>query len=294
MAHTEYAIEAADGISLHAERWDPEGPPKFAVVVSHGAAEHVGRYAHLGERWNAQGGIVFGADHRGQGKSGGAKGHVDHFETFTRDLRTVVERTAESLPESARPDAIPWFMFAHSMGGLIGLLYLLDHERAVPLRGAMISAPLIEPGITVGAVKRFAANVLMTVAPKVALPTGIPVEHISRDPDEVAAYASDERRVQVLSAGWLRAMQAGVARVREEASAITLPMRLYLGTADLVVNPEATKVLFQSLPDAAARDQTLREYEGYFHELHNEPAAEREVVLSMLDTWIAEHMAGSA
>lgn len=286
MPHQERAIEAADGITLHVEQWQPEGEPKFGVVVSHGAAEHVGRYAAMAERWNERGGIVVGADHRGQGKSGGSKGHVDHFETYARDLRTVIQKTAEELPASSRPDALPWFLFAHSMGGLIGLVYLLDHERAVPLRGAMISAPLIEPAVKVGALKRFAANVAMTLAPKFAQPTGIPADHISRDPEQVAAYASDARRVEVLSAGWLRAMQAGVARVRAEVNSIELPMRWYVGTEDKIVSSAATQALFESIEDAEARDQTFREYAGYYHELHNEPEIERELILKMLDRWI--------
>ena len=286
MSHHERVIEAADGVSLHVEQWDAEGEPKFVVVLSHGAAEHVGRYAHMAERWNANGGIVIGADHRGQGKSGGSKGHVDHFETFARDLRTVIEASVESLPESSRPDKLPWFVFGHSMGGLIALVYLLDHERAVPLAGAMISAPLIEPRVKVGALKRFAANVAMTIAPKFAQPTGIPVAHISRDPAAVAAYAADTRRVDVLSAGWLRAMEAASTRVSAEVGSIQLPMLWYAGTGDEICDHKATQRLHASLTDAKAREQTYREFKGYFHELHNEPAIEREVILKMLDTWI--------
>ena len=292
MPHQEHTIEAADGINLFSERWLPDGDPKFVVVVAHGGAEHVGRYAGMAKRWNAAGGLVIGADHRGQGKSEGSKGHVDHFETFARDLRTVIDKTAADLPASSRPDALPWFLFAHSMGGLIGLVYLLDHEQAVPLRGAMISAPLIEPAVDVGAVKRFAANVLMTVAPKVALPTGIPADHISRDSEAVAAYVADTRRVDVLSAGWLRAMLAAVARVEAEVQSVQLPMRWYLGTGDKICNADATRRVFRTIPEAQAkeREQTLLEFDGYYHELHNEPEALREPILAMLDAWIAERL----
>lgn len=289
MATREHTVQAVDGIDLHVQQWTPEGEPQFGVVVSHGASEHIGRYAHLAARWNARGGLVVGADHRGQGRSGGRKGHVDQFEDYARDLRTVIDTTAADLPDKSRPEALPWFLFAHSMGGLIGLMYLLDHERAVPLAGAMISAPLIEPAVEIGAVKRFAIHVFTTLAPKVALPTGIPEAHISRDADQVARFAADERRVRVLTAGWLAAMQSAVARVRAELHTVKLPMRWYVGTDDKICDADATRELFASLPDAAARDQTLREYEGYYHELHNEPPAEREVVLAMLDAWIAEH-----
>ncbi|MBC8074015.1 MAG: hypothetical protein IAG13_37190, partial [Deltaproteobacteria bacterium] len=49
VTHSEHTLAAADGIPLHVEVWRPERAPKFAVVISHGGAEHVGRYARLAE-----------------------------------------------------------------------------------------------------------------------------------------------------------------------------------------------------------------------------------------------------
>lgn len=289
MAHEERKVEAADGIALHVECWRPEGDPTFAIVIAHGAAEHIGRYAPLAERWNAQGALVFGPDHRGQGLSGGSTGHVDAFETYARDLRTVVEDIAKELPQAQRPGKIPWFLLGHSMGGLIALTYLLDHEKAVPLAGAIISAPLIEPAVKVGAVKRFAANIMMSVAPKVALPTGIPAEDVARDPEIVAAYKADERRKDGLTAGWLRAMQAAVARVGSQATDIELPMRWYVGSGDRIVSPEAVQRAFDGLEHSEARDQSLVVFDGYFHEMHHELPPQRDEVLSMLDEWLSAH-----
>jgi len=287
--HEERKVEAADGIALHVECWRPEAEPTFAVVIAHGAAEHIGRYAPLAERWNTQGALVFGPDHRGQGLSGGSVGHVDAFEVYARDLRTVIEDRAKELPDAQQPDAMPWFLLGHSMGGLIALTYLLDHEKAVPLAGAIVSAPLIEPAVKVGAVKRFAANVMMSLAPKVALPTGIPAEDVARDPDIVAAYKADERRKDGLTAGWLRAMQAAVARVGGQAKDIELPMLWYVGSGDRIVSPEAVQRAFDGMPEAEARDQTIRVFDGYYHELHHELPPERDKVLTMLDEWFAAH-----
>lgn len=290
MTHHQVEIAASDGTSLCVERWHPADTPKFVVVLVHGGAEHVGRYDRLARRFNAAGGLAFGLDHRGQGESGGPKGHVERFEEYSRDLRLVMERTAEGLPADARPDVCPWFVFGHSMGGLITLVYLLDHVRAVPLRGAIVSSPLLGLTLKVGAVKRWVGDVAARLMPKLALPTGIPAEAICRDPDVVAAYEADERRSTVVSAGWFAAMQAAIARVEREVRRVELPMHWYVGTGDRICDPDATRRAFAQLDDPEAHDQTLAEYEGYYHELHNEPAELREPVLKTVDDWIAARL----
>jgi alpha-beta hydrolase superfamily lysophospholipase len=90
VTHTELQLSAADGTPLHVERWTPDGEVRFVVVVAHGGAEHVGRYAWLSKALGEVGGLVVGPDHRGQGKSGGPRGHVERFEDYAADLRRVM------------------------------------------------------------------------------------------------------------------------------------------------------------------------------------------------------------
>ena len=280
-----------DGTDLYVDRWAPEGEVEFVVVVAHGGAEHVSRYAFMAERWNAQGGYVFGPDHRGQGRSGGSPGHVDGFETYAADLHALMLDTAAKDPSLA-PNRVPWFLFGHSMGGLISLTYLLDHAadggRELPLRGAIISAPLLGLTMKVPLVKRLAAKLLNLIAPRLALPAGLPPEAISRDAEEVARYVADERRITGVSARWAASMEAAIARVEAQAPKLSLPMLWYVGTGDLIWDPEVTRRVFASLPQPEQNDQTLRVFEGYYHELHNEPAELRAPIHTMIDAWMQE------
>jgi alpha-beta hydrolase superfamily lysophospholipase len=287
--HTEHTLAAADGTPLHVEVWRPDEPPKFAVVVAHGGAEHVGRYARLAEDLVADGGLVFGPDHRGLGRSGGTRGHVKSFEDYAHDLRTVMLDQAGRGADEERPQALPWFLFGHSMGGLISLVYLLDHEKDVPLHGAIISSPLLGLTMKVNPLKLAVGKLAGAIAPKLSLPSGIPADAICRDPEEVARYVADPLRVPVVTAGWFAAMNAAIARVEQHAQRIELPCLWYVGTGDRIVDHTATERVFASLPHAAERDQTLRSFEGYYHELHNEPDHLRKPVIAMLRGWIAEH-----
>lgn len=288
--HREQTIEASDGTRLWVERWEPEQAPRFAVVFVHGGAEHVGRYDRMARELEPLGGLSLGLDHRGQGKSGGVPGHVSSFGEYARDLRQVIETVAEELPAGQRPDAIPWFLFGHSMGGLISLTYLLDHAKAIPLGGAIISSPLIEVAVKVNPLKRMLGTVASHLAPRLSLPAGIPPEGICRDAAEVRRYIDDKRRITAVTAGWFGAMNAAIARVKQEASTIETPCLWYVGTGDLICSHEATMAVFRTIPDAEARGHSLHVFAGYYHELHNEPDELRVPVIELVHGWLQERV----
>jgi alpha-beta hydrolase superfamily lysophospholipase len=279
--HGERRLEAADGTQLQLETWSPEGTPRFAIAIAHGGADHVGRFAELASHFADRGGFAFGADHRGQGSSGGTRGHVERFEDYASDLRHVLLDVRAGLP-----DGLPLFLFGHSMGGLIALVYLLDRERDVPLRGAILSAPLLGLTMKVNPVKLAFGKVAGLLLPTLALPSGIPPDQLTHDPDVVRRYVEDTRRTDKVTTGWFAAMNHAIARADREVGRIALPMLWYHGTQDGVCDVHATERVFATLPDAPARDQTLRIMDGYRHELHNEPGEMKAKVHAMLDAWI--------
>ena len=296
MKHHEQKIEAADGTPLHVERWEPEGEVRFAVAVVHGGAEHVGRFERLARVLGAHGGLVFGLDHRGQGKSGGRKGHVRAFEQYAADLRRVMEEVAKARPAKERPDVIPWFVFGHSMGALITLVYLLEHpspdDDVLPLRGAVLSSPLIALAMKVNPLKRLLGEIMIVLWPTLSLPSGIPPTAICRDAAEVKRYEADPRRVRTITAGWYGAMKRAVARVRAEVTKIEVPCLWYVGTGDMICSHQGTVELFRALrafPDPEKkRGHDLHMFEGYYHELHNEPEELRRPVFELVEGWVLQ------
>lgn len=283
-------LETRDKTVLHSELWAPSGEPKFVVCLVHGQGEHVSRYEQVAQELNERGGLVFGADHRGEGRSGGRPGHVEGFEQYAEDLLELLRNYAKQLGPGQGPEAIPWFIWAHSMGGLVTLTYLLDHEGAFPLRGVIISAPLLGLTMKVGAVKEFAVRLLAKVVPHLAVPTGIPPEAISRDPEQVARYAADPRRVTKITTSWAAAMERAIARVEAEARKLSLPMLWYVGTGDQICDHAAAQRVFASLADPSGHDQSIEVWDGYFHELHNEPSELRAPVIAQVHGWIGARL----
>ena len=125
-----------------------------------------------------------------------------------------------------------------------------------------------------------------SIWPTLSLPTGIPPEAICRDPDEVARYTRDKRRATVVTAGWFGAMQRATARVRAEVGTIDVPCLWYVGTGDTICDPKATLDVYRSIPDAGERGHALHVFDGYYHELHNEPPELRKPVLDTVEQWV--------
>ena len=259
--------------------WAPDGPSTGRVLISHGYAEHGGRYRHVAERLTAAGLTVVVPDHRGHGRSGGRPVSVARFDDYVEDLHRVALDVARDQGDA------PTVLLGHSMGGLIAAVYALRHEAE--LRGLVLSAPAVLPG-SISPPAIAAGRVLARVAPELGV-MKLPLRRISRDPEVVAAYLADPlvhpRRVRArLGAEMLRAMDevaAGLPR-------LTLPVLVMQGTDDALVDPSAAAYVHSRV---GSPDRTIHVYPDLYHEIFNEP--ERDRVLDDLVEWLRARIAPS-
>lgn len=283
-------IEVAPGTKLFTEVWEPAGAPEFAVLVVHGQGEYVSRYDEVARDLVAAGGLVFGPDLRGQGRSSGPMGYIERFEDYASDLLTVCRAVAADLPESQRPDAIPWFVFGHSMGGLVSLIFALEYADTLPIRGMILSNPWVEPAARGATIKKLLGKVLVRFAPKLQIPINLDRSLLFRDEERLKAYLTDQTGFDPLTPMFGEAVGAAVQRVRDDASRIEIPMLWMVGSGDRIMAPQPTIDLFRAIPGTEGRDQRLEVFDGYYHEMHNEPPAERQRVIDLMTAWIAERI----
>ncbi len=82
------SYESPDALRIHIYRWSPDTtPPKAVLQISHGMAEHAGRYRRVAEKFCAAGWVVYAHDHRGHGRSIGENarpGHMGDDASWTR------------------------------------------------------------------------------------------------------------------------------------------------------------------------------------------------------------------
>ena len=147
-----------DGTSVHVYGWRPEGQARAIVQITHGMAEHSGRYARLAEVLVADGYAVWSHDHRGHGRTAASESDLGHFadangfDLLVSDLVAVRDFVAKQQPTD-EPAKVG--LFAHSMGTFVTQAALATrsdaHWNAIILSGS--DAPR---GKGVGALRRVA------------------------------------------------------------------------------------------------------------------------------------------
>jgi alpha-beta hydrolase superfamily lysophospholipase len=279
-----FTYPGADGTEIVAYRWEPPGPARGAVQLTHGMGEHIRRYDPLAGALTAAGFLVVGQDHRGHGASaptdadlgrlgpGGWPGLVD-------DVRSLAARTRAEQPDR------PHVLVGHSMGSFAAQQYLLDHSgdvTAAALTGTSL-LDLLEPAIDLDAPMDLAAF----NAPFAPARTGF--DWLSRDEAQVDAYVADPRCGFGLDPEGTRGMFTGARAVADPARLANmrgdLPLYVAVGELD-PVNGQLVLVnaLVERYRAAGLTDVTLHTYPGARHEVFNE--TNRAEVVADLIGWL--------
>jgi alpha-beta hydrolase superfamily lysophospholipase len=243
----------------------------------HGLAEHCGRYANLVSHLVAWGYGVYAYDAMGHGKSEGRMCYFDRFSDFVADLEVFHDLLRKSGVQGKV------FLLGHSTGGTVATAYASGHQDG--LAGLILSSPFLSPGESVTWVQVQAARILSIILPRAGV-AAINVSTLSRDQSVVDAYVSD----RLVYTGKICA-RPGMELLRSQKDApaqmerITVPLLLMIGTADRLSNPQGSEAVFNL---AKSADKTLKRYDGFYHELFNEP--ERELVFGDLQAWLAAHL----
>jgi acylglycerol lipase len=240
---------------------------QVAMLLVHGIGEHTGRYGAVAAGFNAAGIDVVAIDLVGFGGSGGRRAHVRAFDQYVDDV-------ADQLAEVRRL-GLPTVLFGHSMGGLIALLAVLQHRRPPPDL-LVLSGPALAAGIP--APLRLAAPVIARLAPTIAVPSPIAGAELATDPAVATAYFADPDNVRVttpaLGAELLRAGRWAATHL-DELDVRTLVVH---GGDDHIVPTRSSEPLAR-LPGVERRV-----YDGFRHELHNEPIGA--AVVAEVAEWI--------
>jgi alpha-beta hydrolase superfamily lysophospholipase len=213
----------------------------------------------VAEFYNNEGISMVSFDLRGHGQSGGLRGHAPSYDAICDDIQTVLDGTKERFPK------IPVFIYGHSLGGALVLYFLL--KRKPDLRGAIVTSPGLASGTPVPFAKLLAAKVMNRIAPTFTLPNGLDRSGLSRDPQVEIKYSSDPKVHDMISARLGMELITNGQYIIDHANELTLPMLLMQGSADRLVNVNKTIELSQKVP----KTTTFKLWDGFYHELHNEP-----------------------
>ena len=244
---------------LYAEQYRPAGTPKGAVVITHGYAEHCGRYREVAHVIVKAGWAVLAYDVRGHGQSPGPRGYIDHFTQYIEDLAAALA-AAQKL---VAPDA-PLILLGHSHGSLITLRALCD-EHPPNVKAAIVTSPYLGLKLAVPAYKKLLAKVASRLAPKLAQPNTLRVEDLTSDKAKQAERLADKLCFDIATARWFTESTAALDFVATHAQRIKVPTTWLVGGADSIADPARSRAVASTLTGA-----TYHDLAGMKHEVFNE------------------------
>ncbi len=273
MKHSESTFKGAPSgtqhFNIYWQRWLPEGAPKAVLLVAHGFAEHSGRYMNLVDYVVPHGYAVYALDHRGHGRSDGARVEIDSYQQYLDDLKTFFDLVQAEQPGQKI------FLVGHSMGSAISLGYVLDHQDE--LAGLVLSGGgIAKPGTP-------------TPEPPAAMPDTsmrppLDTGFLARDPRVAVDYDADPLNYRgPIPLSRDVAMMPMRLAIQERAGEIHLPILIMAGTG--VPDGERSTTLHEHV---GSKDKSLRLYEGLKHEIFNEP--EHPQVMADLEAWVVARL----
>jgi len=245
--------------NLYYQGWLPSNTSQAVLLVVHGFAEHSGRYSNLVNYLVPRGWAIYALDHRGHGKSDGARVQVESFSDYVDDLKTYFDIVLGENPGKKI------FLVGHSMGSAIALLYASRYQNEL--------AGLITSG---GGINR------LDDPPRPPQPAGKPLDtdFLSRDPEVIKAYVNDPL---VYRGPVPLGLSGMMAKILDAVPLIKLPALIMAGNA--VADGARSRTLFELL---GSKDKTLKLYEGLRHEIFNEP--EHLQVIGDMAVWLDRHL----
>ena len=194
-ANTSYK-ETTDGIRVRTSFWaanDPVG----TVFVFPGRADYIEKYGGLANFCLSNNLNVIAIDWRGQGLSERLLddkniGHIEDFKNYQNDVEVIINEAKDAGLVK------PWIIFAHSMGGLIGLRTL--HDNPV-FEKVVFTSPMW--GIQMPPILKSGASIIMSLISLIGkmetyAPTTSPETRILNEEYEFNKLTSDIRNFKLL------------------------------------------------------------------------------------------------
>ena len=277
MEHTDGIFKGQRGLNLFYQCWLPDLNPRAVLLIVPGLAEHTGRYANIVNYFVPRAYAVCGLDHRGHGKSEGLRCYTDTFSDYVDDLKIFFEKVHSEHGDRKI------FLVGHSMGATIAVAYAVQNQR--DLAGLIVSGVTLKPGSSISPALKAVVRLISLLLPKIGV-TVLDATAISQDKAVVDAYVHDPlvyrgRITARLGAELVKTLDELPSLIPE----INLPIMIMHGTDDRLCNPDGSRMLYELV---RSRDKTLKLYEGFYHEIFNEPGHLQ--VMADMEAWLATRL----
>lgn len=304
LKYENFYLRTADDVDLCVYHWKPEVENCRAIVqISHGMAEHAGRYEEFALRLVDKGFGVYANDHRGHGRTAGTIDEIGYFaddlgwEKVVADMQQVTEYIKSKWGD------IPIFLFGHSMGSILARNYIMLYGNNI--EGVILSGINSNPGI-LGDIGRVLARIECLVKGKRSKspqlnqltfgsynkkfqPAKTDFDWLSRDEGEVEKYVNDPFCGGIFSCGFFYDLLTGIKLTNKKDNIRkipkNLPILLISGEKDPVGNEsKGVLELYNSYKSSGIKNVKYILYKDARHELLKE--INRTQVFNDINKWI--------
>lgn len=263
MSIEEGFFETTDGLDLFYRFQPSDSGNRPLVLLLHGHGEHTGRYLKFFSRLKDLGHPIATFDLRGCGRSGGPPVYVSRFEDYLEDVSCCLGFLRGRYGING-----PFFLFGHSLGGLIAAAWAREKPREVSRM--ILSSPLF--AVPKAGFLKPLVNFLDGFFPRLVIRNPVKPPFLTHDPEEVAKYELDpliRRRITVrLSHEMIKYSEI----FTENGASFPFPVYILMAGKDFVVDPEGTRRFFRRLE---APSKELETFPGFYHEIFNEVGQEK-------------------
>ncbi|MEM9434844.1 MAG: alpha/beta hydrolase [Pseudomonadota bacterium] len=292
-------LKTEDGLRIRMSVWDGQnsGANKGTVLIFPGRTEYIEKYGRAAGMLAERGYSSIAVDWRGQGLGermleDRALGHVEKFSDYQYDVAAVLS----AVKSMGLPD--PIYLFAHSMGGCIGLRALMED---LPVRAAMFTGPMWD--ILLPQWRRTVGWVFTSFSRKVGLdgnlaPGSLRTSYVEANPFQNNMLTSDPDMFEYMrdqlnkypDLGLGGPSNAWVHEALKECRSLKLrptpsvPTLVFLGTNERIVEPAAIKERMARWPNGK-----LVLVDGAEHEVAMETPAIQASVFDQTAAHFAAH-----
>ncbi|MDX9692124.1 MAG: alpha/beta hydrolase [Acholeplasmataceae bacterium] len=260
-----------NNILLHVKKDNVENA-KATIIITHGIAEHSGRYQEITDRLNHEGYNVIRYDVRGHGQSQGKRGALKSYHQFIDDLHALV------LDEKKKSD-LKIFLIGHSMGGLIVNMYAVKYND---VDGIISSAA---PSYFINDVLPFRIIGYKWLG-FLSKKTNFADDQLSRIKSVEEAYINDPLNLKKFKFSLAGNMfVSGVRYLNKNIRNYQTPVLILHGSADKIVPVDFSKRLKEMIPHDK---KELIIYQDSYHEIFND--IDRETVFEDVIRWLKENV----
>lgn len=249
-----------------------------AIVISHGFCESAEKYKEVIYYFTKAGYQVYLAEHRGHARSLRETDHpnmvhIHRFADYVEDLHTFITQIV--IPASR---GLPLYLYAHSMGGAVGTLYLETYPDI--FRKAVLTAPML--GILLGSVPepcvRALGRIMVSLHRANTYPPGQrPFQPGERFENSCCTnyerfqYYQAKKEVEPLfqnsgsSYGWIyHSLNAcHLITQKKNCAKITAPVLVFRSTCDTLVKASSIRRFVKNTPGARLIDIDESRHEIY-------------------------------